>query len=130
MGLGGLHMLGAIGAGEGLKNQTITLRVLQVDKDRLKQKLAESGQSAAITPLAMTAVDYAPKALFDMAIPLVRKQILDYGVKAEIQVLDTPQAGSPRPRSEFWVGGGIGATVAAILIGVGWGGFKAVKWLV
>jgi hypothetical protein len=63
-------MLGA--SGEGLKSQYITLHVDKIDGVILKKKLDEMKVSGAIAPLAMMAVDQAPKFVIDTALPLRR----------------------------------------------------------
>jgi hypothetical protein len=135
--LGSLHMLGAIeasssiGAGEGLKGHFIVIKVDRVDGEVLKRKLAASGSSSAIAPLAMLVVDDAPKDAINVLMPTAMKQLEEYGVHGTAIINDDPNArGIPTKPSGFFPGLSIGATLAAVLIGAGWGGWKFTKWLV
>jgi hypothetical protein len=115
-------MLGA--AGDGLRNQWVILKIAHVDGARLKQKMAQEGRSSMIAPAAMLAVDALPKAIVDIALPIVSKQLLEYGVTAELTAADTPPAQGGRARSEFFPGAIIGAGATAVIFGIGWGTWR------
>lgn len=120
MGLG----LDMLGAGDGLRNQFLTIKVDHVDGPILKRRLAEAGQSGAIAPAVLFAVDTAPKAAVDVAIPLAEKELAKYGVTARIVASDVPPAQGGRRRSEFFPGVAVGAGVAAVVFGIGWTTWK------
>ena len=113
-------MLGAIGAGDGLKAQYLVIHVESVDGAVLKKKLADAGQSSAIAPLVMMATDNVPKFVIDTAIPVAVKKLQEYGVTANIVAQDAPPAQGGRKRSELLYGVAAGAGLTALVAGIGW----------
>jgi hypothetical protein len=112
-----LEGLNLLGASTGLADQYITLRVTDIDKDRLREKAG--GLAAATLPL----LDVAPKAALDAARPFIESAAKGYGVGVEVTVSNVPPSKGGRAISEFWpglfVGGalGAGALVIAKLVG-------------
>jgi len=102
--------LSLLGADDALANQYITLQVKSIDHDKLKLKLG--GKTGTIASSAMTFVDAAPKAVLDIATPLIKKTAADYGVELGVTVSNVPPKGKGRALSEFWPG-----LVAGIVLG-------------
>lgn len=124
----GLDMLGAVST--GLASQYIVLHIEKIDGEILKKKLAEDKQSSAIAPLAMFAIDSAPKFLIDTALPIVEKELVKYGVTATVVAQDVPPEKGGRKQSEFLPGAVVGILVAALLGGIGWTLFKTTKLVI
>lgn len=105
----GLDLLGA--ESTALSHQFITLRIKSIDSEKLKNKLG--GSTGSIASSAMPLLNVAPRAALDMAMPLVIKTAMGYGVDLESVVSNTPPATKGRPMSEFFpgivVGMGLGA---------------------
>ena len=97
----GLHLLGAA---DTFANQYITIRVKSIDRDQLRYKLG--GKSGSIVSSGLSVIDtiQSPKAVLDIATPILKKTAKDYGVDAEISVSNVPPKGGARAMSEFWPG--------------------------
>ena len=96
----GLDLLGAADAFSG---QYITFRIKSIDRDRLRDALG--GKVGAIASGALSVVDSSPKAVLDIASPLIKNEAKNYGVDTDIIVSNVPPTkGGPRALSEFWPG--------------------------
>jgi hypothetical protein len=102
--------------GGGLSNQYVIVRVKDIDAIKLKKKLKEKKGStvASFTEPALAAVNTVPRAIVDFSVPFIKKMAATYGVDTEISVSNTPPGLAPRPRSEFFPGVVVGATMCAV----------------
>ena len=127
--LRGTAILGA----DGLQNQYILLHVKGIDKQALQLRLKRppgeppsQSRQALVASLAGTtvdALDRVPKAILDIAAPLLVKMLRDdYGIDAQITVSDVPVKMKARERSEFFPGAAVGAVAGALLASLVWGG--------
>ena len=109
----GLALFGAEVGGSGLADQYITIRVRDIDKDKLKEK------AGALAASALSLVDVAPKAALDAARPFIESAAKNYGVDAEVTISNVPPSKGGRAISEFWpglfVGGAVGASALVIV---------------
>ena len=115
-----LDLMGA----DSWSDQYVTLRVLHIDADKLRQKLG--GTTGTLASFGVSVASLAPKMAIDAALPallgLVKK---DYGVELEATVTDAdrplyvpPKKGAKRGVSEFWPGLVVGGVLggSALLI--------------
>ena len=109
-----LDLMGA----DSWSDQYVTLRVMKIDQDKLRQKLG--GTTGMLASYGVTVASLAPKMAIDAILPvLVGRVKQDYGVELEATVTDVPpKKGTKRGISEFWpgllVGGALGG--ASLLI--------------
>lgn len=114
----GLDVLGAIDA---FANQLIVIRVKSIDADKLKNKLG--GTKGATVSAALPLASLAPKAVFDIALPVALGTMKNYGIEAEATVSNAPLASfKKRGLSEFFPG----LILGGILGGTGFGVVKLV----
>lgn len=113
-------------ASTGLKDQFVVIRVNRIDGDLFKRKLVEAGQSSAIAPAVLMAVDTAPKFAIDVALPMAAKELEKYGIFATLSASDAPLAQGERKKSEFLPGFVIGSGIVATVAAIGWGAWKLV----
>jgi hypothetical protein len=114
----GLELLGAMDA---LSTQYVTLRVKNVDQQTLANKLG--GTSGTFASAGLHLVNAAPRAALDVASPLIKSSLKDYGIDADISITNAPPVkGGPRAFSEFWPGlliggviGGSGLVIAKLV---------------
>ena len=114
-----LDLLGA----EGLQGQYITIRVRNIDTQKLGQALG-GGTKAAFLPTALRTVDLLPKESLNLFMPAVQEKAkTGYGVEFDYQISDAP----PKPGAKgfygakaFLVGGalGVGGAYAASHFGL------------
>ena len=102
-----------LGASTGLADQYITIRVTDVDRDRLKEK------AGALAASALPLLDIAPKAALDAVRPVIESAIKDYGIGAEITVSNVPPSKGGRALSEFWPGLVVGGVVGVSALTIG-----------
>ena len=102
--------LSLLGADEALANQYITIRVKNLDSDKLK--LALGGSKGLAASSALSFVDLAPKAALDAAIPILKTQAANYGFDLDVNVSNVPPSKGGRALSEFWPG-----VTAGIVVG-------------
>lgn len=99
-------------------DQYVTLRVLRIDQDKLRQKLG--GTTGTLASFGVSVASLAPKMAIDAILPVIIGRVKnDYGVELEATVTDVPpKKGTKRGISEFWpglvVGGALGG--GALLI--------------
>lgn len=99
-------------------DQYITLRVMKIDQDKLRQKLG--GMTGSFASFGVSVASLAPKMAIDAGLPpLLGMLKKDYGVELEATVTDVPpKKGAKRGISEFWpglvVGGAIGGGALVI----------------
>ena len=99
--MNGLDLLGA--TTDAFSSQYITLRIKSIDRDKLREQLG--GKVGAIASGALSVVDSSPKAVFDIATPLIKTEAKNYGVDLDVIVANVPPTkGGPRALSEFWPG--------------------------
>lgn len=106
-----------LGAAEALSNYNINLRVKGIDANKLKDKLG--GSTGSFASAGLIFVNMAPKAALTAAAPFIAKAAKEYGVDADVQILDSPAKGV-RSSSEFFPGLFLG-------IGIGGAGLAIVK---
>jgi hypothetical protein len=103
----GLDLLGA--ADTALASQYITIRVKNLDRDKLK--LALGGTTGALSGLALNFVDLSPKAALDAAVPFIKKSASGYGADVDVTVSNVPPSKGGRALSEFWPGLAAGVVI-------------------
>lgn len=108
-----------LGAADSFANQYFTIRIKNIDYDKLKSAI--SGSTGSIASGALSLLDASPKAVFDLLAPIVKNVAVGYGVDTEITVSNKP-VGKKRAFSEFWPGliGGlvIGGSALVIVKGI------------
>lgn len=114
--MNGLDAYGAAEIGTAaFADQTITIRLLDVDAAKLKEAIGGTG--GALASIALGLVNYAPKAALDAARPIVTSEAKNYGITMDMSISNKP-APEKRALSEFWpgllVGGALGG--GALLI--------------
>lgn len=112
-----------LGAGDGLANQTFVVRIKHIDEAKLRPFVAARHAGAAkIIPASVSISDQLPKAVVDLALPLVVDRLrTEMGIDADITATDAPPNLRKRAKSEFWWGLGAGAAFAGVLGGIGFG---------
>lgn len=104
--------LDLIGAGEGLAAYTIMLRIRSIDTNKLRQAITTKAWGGAI-PGAVFMVDSAPEIALATALPVVKGQLAQLGVTADLSTTKTPpKASDPR---EVLVTLGLGAAIGVFL---------------
>ena len=109
----GLDLLGAVST--ALANERVTFRIKSVDSDKLRSKLA--GSTGAFAAAGLHFVDAAPKAALDIAVPVIRDKMREYGVEAEATISSAP-AGKQRALSEFFPGLVVGAVLGGASLAI------------
>lgn len=95
--------LDLLGAGTAFANQYITFRIKNIDSDKLAA--AVGGSMGSVASGALKIVEQSPKAILDIASPVIQNKAKDYGIDTEIIVSNAPPTkGGPRAFSEFWPG--------------------------
>ncbi len=108
--------LDILGAADALADQYVTLRIKNIDRDRLTYKLG--GSTGTFAAAGLHFVDAGPKAALDIAVPIVRNKMRDYGIDAEITVSNVPPSKGGRALSEFWPGAFAGTVVGVSILGI------------
>lgn len=105
------------GATDAFADQYITLRVKSIDQQTLKEKLG--GSTGSLASGALSLVSMAPKAVLDIATPLIKKQAKGYGVDVDVTVSKVPPSKGGRALSEFWPGLAAGTVLGLTMFGIG-----------
>lgn len=106
---------------DGLADQYVTLRVVKIDKDRLRQKVG--GTTGVLASFGTSVADMAPKMAIDALLPIGLTKAKEYGLELEAtRSTEPPKKGQSRGISEFWpgllVGGVLGGGSLALWKGI------------
>ncbi len=82
-----------IGAGESLAPYTIMVRVKKVDPAKLRAGITDKPWGAAL-PGAVQMVDSAPELALEVVLPIVKTQLENIGITADITKTTSPPKGS------------------------------------
>lgn len=105
--------LDIIGAGESLAPYTIMVHVRSVDPAKLRTGITDKSWGAAI-PGAIQMVDSAPELALEVVLPIVKMELQQIGITADITTTKSPPKGKP-PGHEMEVVLGLGAVFGIAL---------------
>lgn len=91
-----------LGADDTFADQYITVRVKNIDANRLRYAIG--GSKGDIATSALSIVNTAPKAFLDLFAPVAKNKLAEFGVDSEISISKAPIVKTKRAMSEFWPG--------------------------
>lgn len=109
--------LDVIGAGESLAPYTIMVHVRSIDTAKLRKGITDKPWGAAL-PGAIQMVDAAPELALEVALPIVKTQLENIGITADITTTKSPPKGkAPGHEMEAVLGLGVVAGITLAIIG-------------
>jgi hypothetical protein len=109
--------LDIIGAGENLSSYTILFRIRSVDTAKLQAGIAGNATWGSVLPAAVMLVDTSPGAALDIAIPILKSQLAQIGITADVAKTEKgPKAAPQHEMLQTLVLGGVTGFLLGVLL--------------